>query len=523
MKYAIVATSILTLMYAWQNPGSIDTRSAEIIVHDGNQVEMSVSNFGKFGQTQNQTVGCWWPKGSGQNYIFGAGIWFGTVDSATGDTLVSIGYGPHGAETEFVPGLKNLSSSHPDVMIYMYPENWPPPDSTFPMAPQECVSDEDSWCCFNDCDTNAHIPGDGYPIGLEVYQWIYVWDDPYIEDVIFFLYTVKNVSERNLYDCYTGVCMDNDIGNEAGSGADDQCTVMLEKTYFIDGEYYRVDNLGYQWDGDDYNPGWQSSGVLGVDLLQTAFDLETGQDKDNDGILDQYEQDSAYYWNNVPAYKWDVDNDAVPDWRDASENPQLGMTAFKIFSLNFEPNIDAERYLTLAGYNFQNGMYEPYDTIIPQPDDQRFLMSTGPFDLKVDSSLVFVFAAVLADWGDDAYPPAETCLVITDHWAQWQYDMSWFLSIEEAQASGVTPIVFSTFPNPVVNTGMVSFSLRSPCNGSLRLYDVTGTCVQDIVTGYFSAGRHEYRLNTRALAQGTYFVVLDTEYTQTARSVIIVH
>ena len=84
MKYAIVAISILTLMYAWQNPGSIDTRSAEIIVHDGNQVEMCVSNFGKFGQTQMQGAGCWWPKGSGQNYIFGAGIWFGTVDSTTG-------------------------------------------------------------------------------------------------------------------------------------------------------------------------------------------------------------------------------------------------------------------------------------------------------------------------------------------------------------------------------------------------------------------------------------------------------
>jgi len=523
MKHVLVIVSILTVMYAWRGAAPNDNPISEIIIHNGNQVEMCVSNFGKFGQTESQEAGCWWPIGSGQNYIFGAGMWFGTINNSSGDTLVSIGYGPHGGETEYVPGLVGMSPSHPDAHIYIYPHDWPPPDTSFPMAPQEPVSHQDSWCCYNDCDTSAHVPGDGYPIGLEVYQWIYVWDEPFIEDVVFFLYTVKNVSGNDLYDCYTGVCMDNDIGNEAGTGADDQCTIMLNETYFIDQELFLVDNLGYQWDGDDQNPGWPSSGVIGVDLLQTPFDLQSGQDKDEDGILDQYERDSAYYWSYVPVHKWDVDNDAVPDWRDASENPQLGMTAFKIFSLNFEPNRDPERYLTLAGYNFQTGIYEPYDTIIPQPDDQRFLMATGPFDLMADSSLIFVFAVILADWGDDANPPAETCLVIADHWAQWQYDMNWFLNIEEGQALSVKSNTLTAFPNPITPASTISFSLGTPCYGSLRLYDVTGTCVEEIKQGNFETGFHEYRLETRTLAQGTYFVVLNTLQVQMTRSIIVVH
>lgn len=65
----------------------------QIVRLDTNQIEISISNFGKYGQTSSGTSGCWWPKGSGQNYIFGAGIWFGTIDSVTGDTLVTIGYG----------------------------------------------------------------------------------------------------------------------------------------------------------------------------------------------------------------------------------------------------------------------------------------------------------------------------------------------------------------------------------------------------------------------------------------------
>ena len=317
--------------------------------------------------------------------------------------------------------------------------------------------------------------------------------------------------------------MDNDIGNEAGASADDQCTVMLNENYFINGELYQVDNLGYQWDGDDYNYGWPSTGVIGVDLLQTPFDLVDGQDKDSDGILDQYERDSVYYWNNVPEHKWDVDHDAVPDWRDASENPQLGMTAFKIFSLNFEPNLDPQRYLTLAGYNFQTGVYEPFDTIIPDPDDQRFLMATGPFDLAMDSSLLFVFAVILADWGDDAVPPAETCLVIADHWAQWQYDMNWFLNVEEF-STGVTPdIPFMIAPNPAAHHTTIQFTLPVSGDCTLRMYDVTGSCMHEIAHNHLGAGSHRFTIDTRHFAQGTYFIVLRSPTGETTRSITIIH
>lgn len=496
-------------------------RSFEIKIHNINQVEMCISNFGKFGQTATGDAGCWWPVGSNHNYIFGAGIWFGTVDSATGDTLVTIGYGPHGGEAEFVPGLDGMPPTHPDAIIFMYPENWPPPDTALPMAPQDTVSHQDSWCCMNDLDTNAHIPGDTRPIGLEMYQTGYPWDDGLIKDVIFMTYEIKNVSGHNLEDCYIGICMDNDVGNEAGPGADDQCTIILEQPYFIDGNVYVIDNFAYQWDGDDYEPGWSSVGAIGVDLLQTPFDLEIGQDKDHDGIPDQYERDSSYYWNNVPMQRWDIDNDGVPDWRDASENPQLGMTAFKIFSLNFEPNIDAERYMTLAGYNFQNGQYEPYDTIIPLPDDQRFLMSSGPFDLEIDSALTFVFAVVLADFGADASPSAETCLVINDHWAQWQYDMNWFLYVEEETAREFYETNLILAPNPTSRNAHIAFTTLQSGLISVRLYNAAGQLVKKIHEGVKPAGKHVIPLSTRDLSQGTYFLVVETPDCRGSRSLVI--
>lgn len=476
---------------------------------------MCISNFGKFGQDETGCgPGCWWPIGSGQSYINGAGIWFGTIDSITGDTLVTIGYGPSGGQSEFVPGLKDMPISHPNAIIYMYPDPWPAPQNIFPIAPQETVSHQDSWCCYNDCDSMYHMPGDTRPIGIEIYQTVYAWDEPAIEDVIFMTYKIKNVSGYNLKDCYIGLSVDSDID-------ENQNTAIIKRVYFINGALYVIDNLAYQWTYNDSSPG---IGALGFDLLQTPFDLQWGADKDSDGIPDQYERDSSYYWNNVPLNKWDVDNDGVPDWRDASENPQLEMTAFKRFTLALEPGRDSERYMTLAGYNYITGQYEPYDTIIPPPGEgSRFLISSGSFDLDVDSIIIMTLEVVLADYGIDATPPAETCLVITDHWAQLYYDMYWFLytGIQENTCIERPNTELTILPNPISRYAKISLSLTTSDMVSLKLYNTAGQLVREVINEYTSAGNYNIDLSTEGLAQGTYFLVLETSDNKTSRSLVI--
>jgi hypothetical protein len=197
------------------------------------------------------------------------------------------------------------------------------------------------------------------------------------------------------------------------------------------------------------------------------------------------------------------------------------MTAFKRFTLDLEPGRDNERYLTLAGYNYITGQYEPYDTIIPPPgEDSRFLISSGPFDIDVDSIITMTLAVVLADYGIDATPPAETCLVITDHWAQWQYDMSWFLSVEEACFEIVTTNLIIS-PNPMCRNTKVSFSLSKSGHVSLKLYNTIGQLVKEIMQEHMSTGKYNIDLNTKGLSQGTYFLVLETPDNKTTRSLVI--
>jgi hypothetical protein len=261
---------------------------------------------------------------------------------------------------------------------------------------------------------------------------------------------------------------------------------------------------------------------LAFDLLQTPFDLEPGKDKDNDGIPDQYEQDSAYYWNNVPQYKWDVDMDNVPDWRDPSENPQHGMTAFKRFTLNFEPNKDNERYLTMAGYNFQTGAYEPYDTAAAQPDDQRFLMSSGPFDLMADSSVHFIFAIILADWDQQAGSPTNAIAGV-DKAAQDHYDMFWvrYYGVQEhAEKHGNTG--FTIVPNPAVTTAQVLFTTTRSGLVSLTVYNSIGQVVMCTGEENLPAGAHVVDIDMRRLSQGTYFMVVNTAQGRMMRSLVVI-
>ncbi|MGB7055654.1 MAG: hypothetical protein WBE28_10080, partial [bacterium] len=427
MKKYIVVLLLVTCLWARNATSTVSGREFQILRHNVNQIEMCVSNYGKFGQTETQQAGLWWPKGTNHTYVFGAGTWFGTVDD-NGDSLVSIGYGPGGAEREYAPGRMGWSVSDPQAIIYMYPTSWPPYEPTnLPMAPVSPRSHQDSWCVYNDGDIQYHTPGDTRPIGLEVYQSVYTWNLSTTQDIIFLRFECRNTTEDTLKECYFGVCADNDIGNEAPTSANDRISGIVGQWYLIDGDSTYIDNLGYQWQEveEPGTPPW-SPGTIGYDYLQSPWDLEPGEDKDNDGIPDEFERDSVYFANNVPPAQWDVDLDGTPDWRDPSEIPQLGMTAFKRFTLNVEPGLDRERYMTLAGYNFVTGVYEPYDTVPPTPDDQRFLQCSGPFDLEPDSTAIVLVGIVLANWLD-RYVRPDSALVEVDGTAQFIFDQNWLL------------------------------------------------------------------------------------------------
>jgi hypothetical protein len=67
IKPKMIVALILFAVLAFSNTAvpNQPTRAYQIKVNAANQVEMSVSNYGKYGQNEQGWYGAWWPKGSG--------------------------------------------------------------------------------------------------------------------------------------------------------------------------------------------------------------------------------------------------------------------------------------------------------------------------------------------------------------------------------------------------------------------------------------------------------------------------
>ena len=319
--------------------------------HDVGQIYLPLTNYGIHGhEVSTGGAGGIWPKGSGQAYIFGAGIWIGAIKGER--KLVSVGYNPNSGQSELVPGFE-LDSAHSytfdnqGVRVLMstdYPtrfleENvpeWPygyyhpDPDGdpttddadtvyTWAEAGEGykpvTVSVQDSYAWFSDADQTYKFDSSADILGVHIIQQGYAWNYFFNQDFAFLTYDIINASNEPLVDTYLAVTCDPDIGD----AADDM--VGFDETR----------NLAYVYDNDGKESGWTTEpGYLGYVFLESPIDPNTGE--------------------------------------------QLGLTAFRIFTIDVDPGTDVERYDVISA----NGTFD-VDT---SPADKRFSMPTGPFTLE---------------------------------------------------------------------------------------------------------------------------------------------
>ena len=399
MKYLTLFLSVTLVPAVW---GVWDSGP-----HDAGLLYLRIENCGRFGY-ENQGI---WPSGSGECYIFGAGIWVGATKEGTQwttlstqiadtDTLllanstagfadagvmkigdefihyssktdtsfdhcirgfaqttadshsvgsevrqllvrVTAGYNPSNGATEFVPGNLPNEPGYTDTLdrIYFYDDPadtalWPLRD---PQGKPIVLSTQDSYCEFNDQDSTRHL---GAPLEIRVIQIGYSWYFTIWEDFIFLTYLIINDSPDTLLHTYVAPCCDPDVGeaNDDLVGSDS------------------LRNLGYAYDSDFHETGWlRTPGYVGYDFLESPL----GQDGE-----------------------------------------QLGLTAFRILRNPGvpgpgipDPDNDDQAYQVMAGYDYQTGEYQPFDSI-DVPTDVRYLQCTGPFDLAPGDTATVVIAVM---------------------------------------------------------------------------------------------------------------------------------
>lgn len=407
-----------------------------------NQWNIAVTNYASFGNGIGRSGGEW-PAGSGDMYIYGAGIWIGCIKRGEGfkDTLVSVGYNPNSGTSEMSPGAYDNApggyGARTFERVYITPD-FPPDPLDFPevmqdsvltpikvprgsdtlrswfhYVPRTAVSTGDAWAVFNDLDPERHTSGrTPRPMGIEVYQSIYSWTLPWNKDIVFFKLDVRNRSSDTLKDLYLAIGADPDVGN----AADDRAGLCLHKWVHSPtrAESAYADNLGYVY-SEDRSP----SGFVGFDFLQSPFvrnpdgtiDGINGVDDNGNGLIDE-----------------------------PSEGRQVGMSAFKIFILANDPKTDGEQYLGMAGWDWTENppVRAPYDSIDATPDDKRFLQATGPVTLA-PGELTTVTCAVIGANRPASGEASPYYLAVASQAAQQAYDNNWIMP-EPPPAPSVTVI-----------------------------------------------------------------------------------
>jgi hypothetical protein len=420
-------------------------------------------NDGRYGYDDGG--GATWPYPLQNRYIFGAGVWIGCISS---DSIVSLGYNPNTAQSEMVPTLCcywRQGYANTLDRIYKYPGDWPAPISRFPMAPQISRSNEDLWCCFSDSDPSYHTL-QGTPIGIDVALTVYGFSDAIAQDFFYLKYDLINPNNYPLNNLYFGLIFDGDIGD----GTDDMVGLIRDRYFTVGSQTIRVKNTGFMYDYDhiEIGPPVWAPGAVAIRLISAPSGLT--------------------------------------------------MSAFKKFTVDFDPLTDRQQYQTLAGYNYQTGAYEPFDSIDITPGDKRFLLSTGPFNLAPLSTVIFSYAVIATPYGGTGAPPYSDTVQLA--WQSYLADSIFrvrILGIED-RSSAPTYKTINIHPNPFSSHLQIFSSANEII--SVEVYNVNGSLVKTLSGNapLFWNGEDE---KSKKVPSGIYFLKLSEQGKTTTHKILL--
>ncbi len=276
--------------YRADNYGNQTSRKRGIA--DGNQIRTIFFNDGQVGTWSDRPSGEW-PKGSGYCYLDGSALLLGAEFTAPGNLQVihsvegsyreEVDFNPFTGELwvlEPLPGYANPNSSSP--AINNLPDTWP---VSWPSA-LKGINDSlnGKWFGINN---NSHSTGDFetffvmddsqdfeftkapysfFPIpsdtkrgglGLRIEARRIASSSPQVDDVLYMIYDVYNISDFNYSKAFFGLFIDSGVGG-LSDGSDDS------------GSYSDTDELFYFYDRDaSAQPGNWKTGYFGTAFLET--------------------------------------------------------------------------------------------------------------------------------------------------------------------------------------------------------------------------------------------------------------
>jgi len=364
-------------------------------VHTAGRLQLQITNIGETGNADNPRLttvpSAEWPAGSGQDYLFAAGLWVGALDPS-GIPHVTTSVRP---DREFSPELtpddacapvpleqvadvresyEGIPAGNRIISSSVDPDD--DGDGTVDEDFPNGIDDDRDGLCDEDfgavgqqmlaCEYFDNIPQtrqqqpEHVPLGIRVRQTSYSWATPGQNDFVGMDYRITNISGRSLRNVMVGIFADMDCGNRAVN------------------DYWEDDQVGLVNRVIEYQG---SSGELVRRPLQMAY---TYDNPDNPDRPEEHQN------GDVPGYFGCMFLNHTTDPSGATAPRHVGITSFKFFSgeasfaAGGDPDNDAQRYQLMTDPALDPGSPVESGGIGMEPRssralDYRILMATGPF------------------------------------------------------------------------------------------------------------------------------------------------
>lgn len=406
-----------------------------------NNLWSAITNYGSIGDPNSPATGrpsAQWPGGSGNNYLYDAGLWLGTKIGGE-PAVTTYFYNPH---VEYLP-TTGFSGEMGAVIGKDIHGN----ENT------KSRSLEDSYVVYDDLE--SHTESNHSPLGLKVVQRGLTWSLPEFDDFIAFEYYIINTGLNGyLEDVYVAYWYDIDVSSsddtephiddlvdyEGWDGGNTNSDIMdvVDPFDFDNDGITGYDEWGVPYLKDapqnpNYNPGgaepdgfYDEWTVLFDEKGDTLFwqkDVpELGRNAGEPAIIDgkllkgyQFPRSLSYIYdgdhpgssaNDYGEREKSPPNEGflggsliyTPAPKNTVENGQEYMGAFSHQWWNWESDpmdLDGDKldymlgqHVASQGKRFLNN---PLELGFPQ-FDYRFLLTTGPFDIPEGDTIKIVFA-----------------------------------------------------------------------------------------------------------------------------------
>ncbi|MCC6396686.1 MAG: hypothetical protein IT282_06675 [Bacteroidetes bacterium] len=158
-------------------------------------------------------------------------------------------------------------------------------------------------------------------IGLQVDGRVFQWSNALAENTIFFVYTITNISEKDLDTLFFGVYGDADLGGGSPENTDDNGFFIppYDTLGRVDDIPVYSRSLVYFWDPDMKGARGLPLGYVGCKFLESPGHPNNLLDDDGDGVIDERQDDGIDNDGDWSPLSDDIGVDGVPNTEDEGE------------------------------------------------------------------------------------------------------------------------------------------------------------------------------------------------------------